>query len=153
MTYKTLAEIESLVRAFEDCTLPRFCWTHQAHLTVALWYLTHFSEERAIKCMRDRIRKYNVATGVENTKNSGYHETITLFWLLIISNYLISEIPACKLVDIANKLLYTYENSELVFEYYSRNLLLSFVARSNLVNTDLKPLSYLFEDSKINEHI
>ncbi|KJH71709.1 hypothetical protein [Aliterella atlantica] len=153
MTYKTLAEIESLVGAFEDCVLPRSCWTHQAHLTVALWYLTHFSEEQAINCMRDRIRKYNVATGVENTKNSGYHETITLFWLRVISNYLISEIQVYELVDIANKLLNTYKNSGLVFEYYSRNLLLSFVARSNWIEPNLKPLSYLFENSKINEHI
>ena len=33
---RTDAEIEALVRSFEDRTLPRPEWTHHAHLTVAL---------------------------------------------------------------------------------------------------------------------
>lgn len=49
MTYKTLDEIKNIVRAFEDCTLPRSEWTHHAHLTIALWYLTHFSPARGDK--------------------------------------------------------------------------------------------------------
>lgn len=138
MTYKTLIEIESLVRAFEDCVLPRSHWTHQAHLTVALWYLTHFSTERAIKYMRDRICKYNAATGIESTNNSGYHETINLFWIRIISNHLISEMQDRELVDIANDLLNIYKNSVLIFEYYSRTLLLSYKARISWVEPDIK---------------
>ncbi len=143
MTYKTLAEIENLVLAFENYTLPRSCWTHQAHLTVALWYLTHLSEEEAVKCMRDRIRNYNTAIGIENTKNSGYHETITLFWMRIILTYFISEAKDRMFVDIANKLIKNYKNDGLIFEYYSRDLLLSWEARIGWVEADLKLLMEL----------
>ena len=34
----TTREIEDLVLAFEDTTLPYPQWTHGAHLTVGLWY-------------------------------------------------------------------------------------------------------------------
>ena len=40
---RTDAEIESLVRAFEECTLPAAEWTHREHMTIALWYLRHQS--------------------------------------------------------------------------------------------------------------
>lgn len=140
MTYQTIAEIKNLVLAFEDCTLPRSHWTHQAHLTVALWYLTHFSEEEAIKCIRDRIRNYNIAIGIENTKDSGYHETITLFWMRIILTYLISKGKDCMFIDIANNLINTYKNAELIFEYYSRDLLLSWQSRVSWIKPDRKSL-------------
>ena len=32
-------EIESFIRAFEDCSLPKSEWTHARHLIMALWYL------------------------------------------------------------------------------------------------------------------
>lgn len=142
MTYKTLTEIESLVRAFEDCTLPRSHWTHQAHLTVALWYLTHFSEEVASQHLRDRICKSNAASGIENTRTSGDRETITLFWIRIIFKHLIFEIYDDRLVDIANNLLNIYKNSALIFEYYSRDLILSYETRI----TELKLMKHLYYD-------
>ena len=140
MTYKTLTEIESLVRSFEDCVLPRSCWTHQAHLTVALWYLIDFSEEEAIKCIRDRIQKYNIATGIENTTTSGYHETITLFWIRLISHYIVCGNKGYSFVDITNNLINACANTDLIFEYYSRNLLFSYEARINWVEPNIKPL-------------
>lgn len=145
MTYKSLTEIESLVTAFEDCVLPRPCWTHQAHLTVALWYLTHFSEAEAIRYMRDRICKYNAAVGIENTKNTGYHETLTLFWMRIVLHHLACKSKDYFFVDLANNLIATYNNTELPLEYYSRNLLLSAAARISWVEPDIKRLNYLIE--------
>jgi hypothetical protein len=50
--YQTTAEIEALVREFETCTLPRPQWTHNAHLTVALWYLLNHSGQEATKLSR-----------------------------------------------------------------------------------------------------
>lgn len=142
MTYKTLTEIESLVRAFEDCTLPRSLWTHQVHLTVALWYLTHFSEEQAIKCMRDRICKYNVTVGIKNTRASGYHETLTLFWMRIVLHYLVHKSKDYFLVELANNLIATYTSTKLPLEYYSCNLLLSWEAQISWVEPDIKPFNY-----------
>ncbi|HCF26297.1 MAG TPA: hypothetical protein DEV81_03520 [Cyanobacteria bacterium UBA11049] len=138
MKYKTLNEIENLVLAFENCTLPREKWSHSAHLTIALWYLTHFSEQDAIKCICDRIQKYNAANGIETTKHSGYHETITLFWVRIIIQFLANTAGKYSVLDLANKLIHSYANPRLPLEYYSRNLLMSWEARISWVEPNLK---------------
>lgn len=137
--YKTYSEIKNLIKAFETCTLPRYEWNHPAHLTVAFWYLTHDSESEATKCIRDGIKRYNLANGIA-TKNSGYHETITLFWIRIVADDLSSANSPSSLVDIVNKLIQNYGDPHLPLEYYSRGLLMSREARTNWVEPDLKSL-------------
>lgn len=137
--YKTYCEIENLIKAFETCTLPRYEWNHLAHLTVAFWYLTHYSESEATKCIRDGIKRYNLANGIA-TKNSGYHETITLFWIRIIGDYLSSANSQSSLVDIANDLIQNYGDPHFPLAYYSRDLLISWEARTNWIEPDLKSM-------------
>ena len=36
--YRSPYEIDNLIHAFQECSLPRSQWNHEAHLTVALWY-------------------------------------------------------------------------------------------------------------------
>jgi hypothetical protein len=79
--YSSDDEIDRLLRAFEACTLPRSQWNHAAHLTVALWYLVRYSPSEAIQRIRSGIQRYNAAAGIVTTNNSGYHETLTLFWI------------------------------------------------------------------------
>jgi len=138
--YRTAGEIESLVRAFEGCTLPRAEWTHQAHLTVALWYLAHCSGREATARIRNGIKRYNAANGVHSTKDSGYHETITLFWICVLSKYLLLADPGCSFVELANGMIARFSDGRFPFEYYSRELLMSWRARSSWVEPDLKPL-------------
>ncbi|MFB2892988.1 hypothetical protein ACE1CI_08755 [Aerosakkonemataceae cyanobacterium BLCC-F50] len=140
-TYQTLSEIENLIRAFEDCTLSRSEWTHPAHLTVALWYLTHYSETEATNCIRNHIQRYNSAKGIKTTKDSGYHETITLFWIRIISQYLATKSNE-EVLNLANGIIENYANKNLPFEYYSHDLLMSWEARTNWVEPDLKQFSH-----------
>ncbi|MGA9381954.1 MAG: hypothetical protein WBV73_24600 [Phormidium sp.] len=139
--YQTLGEIENLIHTFEDCTLSRSEWTHPAHLTVALWYLTHYSETEGTNCIRNHIQRYNLVKGIKTTKDSGYHETITLFWIRIISEYLASK-PNEEILDLANGIIENYENKNLAFEYYSHDLLMSWSARTNWVEPDLKQFSH-----------
>ena len=80
----TDAEIESLVLAFEAGTLPRAEWTHHAHLIVALWYLRRHEREQATRRIREGIQAYNALGG----KPMGYHETITLAWVAVVSQFL-----------------------------------------------------------------
>lgn len=143
--YKTEADIKSLIAEFENCTLPRSEWNHQAHLTIALWYLNRYDEQEAINRVREGIQRYNEAMGIKTTKDSGYHETLTLFWIRMVSQYLwvipekasITKIAtAAKLNAISN----TYKDKYLPFQYYSRDLLMSWEARSSWVEPDLKPL-------------
>ena len=78
--------------------------------------------------------------GIKNTKNSGSHETITIFWVKIIRQYLAINSANNYFVEMANNLVNFYENSALPFEYYSRENLMSSLAQKNWVEADLKPL-------------
>jgi hypothetical protein len=137
--YRALDEIKHLVREFEASTLPHSAWTHQAHLTVALWYLTQCPEVEAISRMRDGIQRLNHAHGIPTTKERGYHETLTLFWLKLVGQDA-ANAAGVSLVEMANEVVHRYTNSRLPLEYYSHDLLMSWEARLRWVEPDLKPI-------------
>ena len=95
----TEQEIEEFIRDFEACRLPKVRWTHDAHLLVGLWYLTHHSPDDALSLVRQRIRAHNEAVGTGNTARRGYHETLTRFFLRGIAAHLDAHrgksLPAC----------------------------------------------------------
>ena len=59
--YSTEEEIEKLIEAFEARTLPLNQWTHQAHLTVAVWYLRSYRYYAALCLIRSGIISYNLS--------------------------------------------------------------------------------------------
>ncbi|MEA5596214.1 hypothetical protein [Rivularia sp. UHCC 0363] len=134
--YQTEAEIKSLIAAFKNCTLPRCEWNHTAHLIVVLWYLIHYDKE-AINCIRQGIQRYNTAIGIKNTKDGGYHETLTLFWIRMVSDYLSVTKEKNSIGEMAIAVSRTYDDKYLPFQYYSRDLLMSWEARTNWVEPDL----------------
>ena len=138
--YQSVGEIESLIAAFESWTLPRSEWDHRAHLTVALWYLTRYSEAEATNLIRDRIQHYNKVNGIQTTNDSGYHETITLFWIRIISRYLSIAGEDSSIVDIVNEFIKNYGKKSLPLQYYSRDRLMSWQARISWIEPNLKSL-------------
>jgi hypothetical protein len=138
--YSSDDEIDRLLRAFEACTLPRSQWTHAAHLTVALWYLIRYSPSEAIQRICSGIQRYNAATGIVITKNSGYHETLTLFWIHFVRHHLKVKGSLDSLFRCANELIETLGDRSLPFSYYSRNALMSWEARNHWIEPDLRPL-------------
>jgi hypothetical protein len=136
----SLPDVEALIREFEACRLPRERWTHEAHLTVGLWYLSRHDEAEATTLIRNGIKRYNQACGIQQTKTSGYHETITLFYVRIIRRYLKERRVAASLDELAKGLMKACGDRALPFEYYSRERLLSWDARKAWVEPDLKPL-------------
>lgn len=137
--YRSPKEIDSLIHAFQECSLPRNQWNHEAHLTVALWYLFYDSETEAINAIRNGIKRYNSAHGIESTKDGGYHETLTLFWVRIVRRYLARESRNRSIVHLANGLIAQYDDS-LRYSYYTRDRLMSSEARTSWVEPDLKSL-------------
>jgi hypothetical protein len=138
--FRTADEIKALVRAFEDTTLPRAEWTHRAHLTVALWYLTQHSGREATARIRTGIKRYNAAKGVLTTPTGGYHETLTLFWICMISHFLLFADVSGSLVELTNAMLARIADKDLPLRYYSRERLMSPQARASWVEPDLQPL-------------
>jgi len=147
--YRSPYEIDTLLHAFQECTLPRSEWTHEAHLTVALWYFLFCeSESEAIDAIRNGIKRYNAVHGIETTPNSGYHETLTLFWAQTVRQYLAAESRNRSIVHLANGLIAKYADSlrdssasrTLPFRYYTRSRLMSSEARTNWVEPDLRAI-------------
>ncbi len=78
-------EIDAFLEAFESGTLPKARWTHAAHIFTGACAVHALGESAAIDHMRTSIRRYNEAVGGQNTETSGYHETVTLFWVKLIA--------------------------------------------------------------------
>lgn len=140
--YRSTHEIEDLVRAFEDTTLPYSKWTHAGHLTVGLWYLLWHGSDEGLERVRAGIRRYNAAHANEPMR-VGYHETMTRFWFWMIEDYLGRTPIAGSLADLANGLITACVDRELPFRYYSRERLMSDTARAGWVGPDLCPLPAL----------
>jgi hypothetical protein len=130
---RTDAKIENLVRAFEECTLPKAGWTHREHLTVALWYLLHYPRDEATDRTREGIQRFNLSHG--NT--TGYHETITLAWVAVIDRFLAERDRGQPLSALVGALLEECGDKGYLGRFYSGDVLMSDEARRGWVPPDL----------------
>ena len=141
--YNAAEEIADLVTQFEACTLPAPLWTHQAHLVVALWYLLHYPKDEAIGRMREGIFQYNLAVGGQNTDHSGYHETITLFYMNALERFLKDICKTLPWRRLMNDLMSSkYADKNFPFEYYTKSFLMSAQARKEWIGPDKKKLNF-----------
>ena len=75
-----------ILRGIEGLSLPKTAWTHEAHLLACWATLDERSAEDALAHLRSTIRRYNEATGTANTETSGYHETLTVYFVYTIDH-------------------------------------------------------------------
>ena len=90
--------------------------------------------------LRGRISAYNEATGVANTPQSGYHETITRFYVHVIRAFLGSVDPDRPIDELAHALIEQWGDRNLPLQYYSPQRLFSVEARRTWVEPDLAPM-------------
>jgi hypothetical protein len=135
MKYKTENEIRAVVDAFEDATISRDAWKHAEHLTVALFYLSHHDYETAYAKMRSGIFNLLKAFEVDLTKEMPYHETMTVFWLRAVEDFLSAKNGA-SLLEKTNELVEKLDK-DYPLRFYSRDLLFSDEARKEFVEGDL----------------
>lgn len=138
--FREFDEIADLIRGFESGTLPRAEWTHRAHLTVACWYLLCSKEPEATDKIRRGIQAYNKAQGIVTTASSGYHETMTLFWIRIVRHELSKLTLERSLVCLLNEMGLHFADARLPFRYYSYERLMSPEARRVWTEPDLEAL-------------
>jgi hypothetical protein len=131
---------EELAAGFIACTLPKREWTHEAHLRVGLWHLLHHGADEALALLRDRIRRYNAASGVANTDHTGYHETITRFYVWVIDRFLQSVDRHHPVDQLAEELIQRWGDRGLPLRYYSRERLCSVLARRRWVGPEVAAL-------------
>ena len=134
-------DTESLVRLFLDRSLPKPAWTHVAHLRVGLWHVRRFGADLAVDLLRERISRYNESVGTANTSTSGYHETLTVFYVKVIDAFVSAAAsPGQEADTLERRLLEAVGDRELPLRYYSRECLFSTEARRQWVAPDLQPL-------------
>jgi hypothetical protein len=135
MYFKDDEEIVDLVRRFESYAIKPEDFRHYQHLTVALWYVREFPYDIASEKMRTGIQRLAAAYG-----KTGYHETITLFWLLIVRDFAATSDSAESICNLANRLAASCTGKNVINEYYSSELLATPEAKERWVEPDLKPL-------------
>jgi len=134
--YQTEQELEAIVRGLETCTTPASDFPHQAHLVVATWYLADSNATEALEKMRTAILNF-----LDHYKIEGkYNETITLFWITMVERCLVKLPIHSSLLERTNAVVQSLNDSRLMFEYYSKELLWSERAMKEWVEPDLKEL-------------
>lgn len=137
-------EANELVKGFLDLSLEAKQFNHQGHLTVAVWYMMWYPLDKATDLIRENIRQFNVAKGGKNTDSAGYHETITVFYMKVIQQFLATHNNNNDLTSLANQLI-TSEIGQRNYplQFYSKERLFSVQARREFVEGDLQPYEKL----------
>jgi len=132
--------LDDLAAAFIDCSLPKAEWTHEAHLRVGTWHVLRYGRDEAMQLLRERIPRYNAATGGVNSDTDGYHDTITWFYLVMISEHLDGANRNRAADRLADEIVAALGDRQLPYRYYSKDHLMSVAARKGIVAPDLEPL-------------
>jgi hypothetical protein len=140
MTHYTTSQLHFLIERFEKRQLPKVEWTHEAHLAVAIWYLTHYTFDEALALVRKNITDHNTSVGTPNSRNEGYHETITRFWLSTAKHFL-AERQLLTVTENVNAFITSDKGqSSYPLHYYNSSTLFSVYARQHWVEPDLQHL-------------
>lgn len=121
--------------SFCDRTLAKSDWTHEAHLRVCWAALATRDPGATVEFLRDAIKSYNEATGVGNTPTSGYHETLTRYYVEAVASLDSDRIdhvigsPRCS--------------RHAPLRHWSRDALFSPAARARWIEPDASPLPWL----------
>jgi hypothetical protein len=134
--YESPAEIEEVVRRFESCGYQPEEFVHARHLTVAAWYFLQFDADTAKERMRSGLQKF-----IRHHGKSGYHVTVTEFWLQAVEEVLHGIPESDGSVATVNKAVERLNNKGLIYEYFSRERIDSVEAKAGLIPPDRKALA------------
>jgi len=134
----TEPEIDAFIAAFEAGTLPKAQWTHAAHILTGACYVHALGEAAAIARMRDRVSAFNLAVGGQNTPTSGYHETVTVFWIKLLAT---RHNPGESRAGFAHKAVEELVANRAIYaDYYDYDVIASTEARRTWLPPNLRSL-------------
>lgn len=125
---------QSFLQQFEACTLPKEYFTHRGHLRLAYLYLSQHTQDEAITKIIQGIKRYAASLGAAQK----YHETMTIAWIKLTANAMRQH--QADNFDAFLAMHTALQNSRLLFDYYSSEVLNSDQAKQAWVQPDLKPL-------------
>ena len=143
---------DEFLRAFEECTVARKEWTHEAHVRMAWLYLTRIeSDAEVFERVRCGIKKLNSAFIRRmhitcrpspwrdgNGKLTGYHETITVAFVTVIAARIR---PGEDFAAFRERNPDMFDRSlTALLRYYAPERLFSPLAKAELLEPDREPL-------------
>ena len=137
MKFRSEEEIDQFLAAFEAGTIPKEEWTHKAHVAMAGAYVWR-DPGAALTQIRFGILLLNRHHDTRNTPDSGYHETLTVFWVSIVKAFCKNRQADGRLAVI-NEMLETLP-AGLFRNFYGFDVVKSRRARERWVEPDLQAL-------------
>ena len=125
-----------LLTLFESQSISNEDWSHEYHIRIAAIYLLANGFEKALDKVKTGIKKLNAVNEVPVSQFRGFHETLTVAWLKLVSSRLhnYKVVNSLELIDKYQDLL----NPRLLGEYYSDGKLMSDEAKIKFVQPDIK---------------
>jgi hypothetical protein len=124
--------------AFESAALTLPEWDHLSHLRAARLLVARQPLAAAIDEMRERIRSLIRANRVLESKESGYHETVTVAFMHLVANAWIRD-PGVTSLDFCIR-HGELQDVKVILRHYSRERLWTPEARAAFVPPDRLPL-------------
>lgn len=119
---------------FVNGRLPKDAWTHEAHLITCWVALQDRTPAETLAFLRDAIQTHNCGIGIRNTDTSGYHETLTVYYVTAVTQAApptieeLFEIPSC--------------GRKAALDHWSRGVLFGAEARVGWVEPDIAALPW-----------
>ena len=126
---------EDFLRAFEDLSFPADLFRHREHVRVAWLYLKSTDASRAAERMSEAIRRF----AHHHDATQKYHHTLTLAWMRLVAAAMVETPKGCtfeQFITVHPQL----KDTNLLANYYSKELLQAAAAREAWVEPDLQPL-------------
>lgn len=140
--------LDAFVQRFLDAKLPDARWTHEAHLVVALWLLERIDPPQVLQRLRGAIRAHNEAAGKKNDDTSGYHESITVAYVLALAHYREHHSHLRPPQIYAQLLDSPVAARDYLLRFYSSDALASLQARRTWVEPVLERPEWLTTDTR-----
>ncbi len=123
-------EITRIGEKLLDRSLPKAEWTHAAHCAAGIYLLTRRRDIDVAVELPGIIWRYNEASGTANTDDDGYHETITRFYIALISAYVASRPGGGSLTGLVTDFMAGPLGArDLPLKFWSKDRLMSVEAR------------------------
>jgi len=132
--------------AFGAAAIPAERWKHRDHVRMAFLYLRDHPFAEAVARIRSGILALNRATGGRNTATSGYHETLTVAWALLIAAAIERGRSAPGVIADSESFIAAHPHllaKDALRSHYSRERMMSVEARVAFVDPDLAALPRL----------
>ena len=126
------AALQALIAAFEEGSFPIAGWRHAHHLVVAACYVLDGPD--ALDRLRTNIPRYNVSQGGQNTPDSGYHETLTVFWFEVVQRFIAGLPLGLSRLEITQRVVSEFApRRDLFRDYYGFDVVKSREARATWI--------------------